>query len=196
MRMARLEEGLQVITSLLRAEQPVSFEGKHFRLRDAVLPRTSRREGPPILVGASGPRRGLPLVARYADVWNTQQLKPEEVRERSSLLDELLAAVGREPSEVRRTFNAPVVCARSPAEMEARLRGIRRYGEWAAMSQDALLASLREWFVPLIGTPEHIVEQIAAYGDVGIAEVMLQWFDTDDIEGLQIIAEEVLPHVA
>lgn len=195
-RMARLEEGLQVITSLLRAKQPVSFEGAYFQLRDAVLPRASRSGGPPILVGASGPRRGLPLVARYADVWNTQLLAPEGVRERSARLDELLMAVGREPSDVRRTLNAPVVCGRSLAEMEDRLHGFRRYGEWSALTLDELLATLREWFVPLIGTPEQIVEQIAAYGEAGIAEMTLQWFDTDDVEGLQMLAQEVLLKVA
>jgi alkanesulfonate monooxygenase SsuD/methylene tetrahydromethanopterin reductase-like flavin-dependent oxidoreductase (luciferase family) len=195
-RMNRLEEGLQVITRLLRTEEPIDFSGKFFQLRDAVLPGPRRPGGPPVLVGASGPKRGLPLVARYADVWNAQQLTPEQVRERSAMLDRLILEAGRHPGDVRRTLNAPVVCGRTPVELEARVCGFRRYADWAALSLDELLATLREWFVPIIGTPEEVVTQIRAYEGAGIAEVSLQWFGVDDIEGLEVLAAEVLPRLA
>ena len=94
-RLDRLEEGLQVLTGLLRSDGPVSYDGRFFRLREAVLSGPRRPGGPPVMVGSSGPRRGLPLVARYADVWNAQQLTPEQVRERSAVLDRLLGAAGR-----------------------------------------------------------------------------------------------------
>ena len=195
-RMARLEEGLQVITSLLRAEAPVAFAGTFFRLHDAVLPGPRRPDSPPVLVGASGPQRGLPLVARYADVWSAQQLTPAELREHSAMLDDLLREAGRQPGDVRRTFNAPVVCGHTSAELAARMGGFRRYADWAALSVDELLATLHEWFVPMIGTPEEVVAQIRAYEAAGIAEVTLQWFDTDDVEGLEMLAAEVLPQLA
>ncbi len=147
------------------------------------------------MVGSSGPRRGLPLVARYADVWNAQQLTPEQVRERSAMLDRLLGAAGRHPGDVRRTLNAPVVCGRTPDELEARVRGFRRFGPMAALPLEPLLASFREWFVPLVGTPEEVAAQIRAYADAGIAEVSLQWFDAEDVEGLEVLAAEVLPRV-
>jgi alkanesulfonate monooxygenase SsuD/methylene tetrahydromethanopterin reductase-like flavin-dependent oxidoreductase (luciferase family) len=191
-RMDRLEEGLQVIDGLLRGDEPVSFAGQYFQLRDAVLPGPKRSGGPPILVGASGPKRGLPLVARYADVWNTQQLIPDQVRERSVLLDKLLLQAGRRPSDVRRTFNAPVVCGRTSAELEARVKGVRRFADWGDLSLDEVLETLRERFVPFIGAPEEIIEQIRAYEDAGMSEVTLQWFDTEDIDGLQMLAAEVL----
>src|SRR5436190_1724303 len=70
-RMARLEEGLEVITRLLRGEGPASYAGRFYQLRDAILlPRPQRAGGPPILIGGNGPQRTLPLVARYADIWN------------------------------------------------------------------------------------------------------------------------------
>jgi alkanesulfonate monooxygenase SsuD/methylene tetrahydromethanopterin reductase-like flavin-dependent oxidoreductase (luciferase family) len=136
------------------------------------------------------------LVARYADIWNTQQSTPDAVRERSAQLDELLQQVGRHPTDVRRTFNAPIVCGRTPAEMEARVQGFRRFNESADLSLDEVLTSVREFFVPFIGTPEEIVEQIRAYEEVGITEITLQWFDTEDVEGLKVLAAEVLPHLA
>ncbi len=69
-RFTRLQEGLEVVTRLLRSEVPVSFDGRFFRLREAVLPGPRRPGGPPIMIGGSGPQRTLPLVARFAGVWN------------------------------------------------------------------------------------------------------------------------------
>jgi alkanesulfonate monooxygenase SsuD/methylene tetrahydromethanopterin reductase-like flavin-dependent oxidoreductase (luciferase family) len=64
-RFARFEEGLEVVTRLLRSEEPVSFEGEFYKLRDALLmPRSPRPGGPPIVVGGNGVRRTLPLAAR------------------------------------------------------------------------------------------------------------------------------------
>ncbi len=96
-RFARLEEGLEVLTRLLRGNGPANYAGRFFQLQDASLaPRPQRPGSPPILIGGKGPRRTLPLVARYADIWNAQGVSPAQVRERAALLDRLLAA-GRSP---------------------------------------------------------------------------------------------------
>ena len=75
-RFDRLAEGLEVITRLLRSAEPVSFEGTFYRLHEAVLPGPRRLHGPPVMIGGSGPRRTLPLVARFADVWNAAGVSP------------------------------------------------------------------------------------------------------------------------
>src|SRR5579859_2855989 len=91
-RLARLEEGLEVIARLLQSDEPVTYEGRFYQLRGAtLLPRPQRFGGPPILIGGNGLHRTLPLVARYADIWNAQLLNPEEFQERSSYLDVLLS---------------------------------------------------------------------------------------------------------
>ena len=60
-RMDRFEEGLAVISGLLRGPEPFTFEGRFFQMREAtVMPRPQRPQGPPILVGGKGPRRSLP----------------------------------------------------------------------------------------------------------------------------------------
>jgi alkanesulfonate monooxygenase SsuD/methylene tetrahydromethanopterin reductase-like flavin-dependent oxidoreductase (luciferase family) len=96
-RFARLGEALEVVTRLLRSDEPTSFEGRFYQLHDAILlPRPQRAGGPPIMVGGSGPKRTLPLVARYADIWNAR-LPPNVFRERSAQLDELIRGAGRRP---------------------------------------------------------------------------------------------------
>ncbi len=196
-RMARFEEGLEVITRLLRSATPISFAGRFYQLHDAVLlPRPARTGGPSILIGGSGPKRTLPLVARYGDIWNGQHLTSDEFRGRSAHLDELLRASGRQPSDVKRTLHISVFCGRDEAELERRLRWWRRYPDFATMLQDTLLGVLRSAFSTLIGPPESIIEQLRAYGEVGVEEVMVQWWTLDDIEGLEILADQVLPHLA
>jgi len=189
-RMARLEEGLEVITGLLHSDGSASYQGRFFQLRAALLlPRPHRPGGPPLLIGGIGPRRTLPFVARYADIWNANLLTPEALRERSARLDQLLQELGRPPSDVKRTVNVPVLCGRDRAEIEHRARGFRHMSPFATMPLDELLERVRAVWATIVGTPEEVVEQIRAYAAVGVEEVMVQWFAMDDIDGLKLLAE-------
>jgi F420-dependent oxidoreductase-like protein len=106
-RFARLEEGLEVVTRLLQSDEPVSFEGQFYRLREAVLlPRPQRNGGPQILIGGSGAQRTPELAARFADIWNGIFMGPDTFRERSTALDVLLSKHGRQPHDVKRTVAA------------------------------------------------------------------------------------------
>src|SRR5665811_376716 len=111
-RFDRFEEGLEVATRLLRFDEPVSFEGRFYQLRDAVLPAPRRPSGPPIVIGGIGPKRTMPLVARFADDWNIGNLSPDQFAERAAMLDEMIVAAGRRPEDVSRTLNTPVVAPR------------------------------------------------------------------------------------
>jgi len=198
-RMTRLEEGLEVLTRLLHSAEPVTYTGQFYRLQEAVLrPLPHRPGGPPLLIGGSSPRRTLPLVARYADIWNAQQVTPEVFAERSAHLDELLRRVGRELRDVKRTVMAPVICGRNPAELEQRVSGLRRLlPNGAQLPLDALLDQLRVGFVNLIvGSPEQVVAQIRAFERVGCEELMVSWWPADDFAGLYLLAEQVLPQLA
>jgi alkanesulfonate monooxygenase SsuD/methylene tetrahydromethanopterin reductase-like flavin-dependent oxidoreductase (luciferase family) len=190
-RFARFEEGLEVITRLLRSDEPTSYAGRFFRLHEAVLPGPRRVGGPPVMIGGSGPKRTLPLVARFAEIWNAQELTPDGVRDRAALLDALLARNGRQPSDVRRTYNGWVICGRSDADFVDRLRGYRRYAALADLSTDELLNELRTNWGAIVGTPEEVAQQLRAYHEAGIVEFSVQWTGVDDIEGLAVLAEEV-----
>lgn len=198
-RMDRFEEGLAVITGLLRSPEPFSFEGRFFQMREAtIMPRPQRPHGPPILVGGKGPKRALPLVARYADIWNVDFMAVDLLRERSALLDQLLIKEGRQSGDVKRTAAVRVFCGRDEAELEQRLNGLRPYvPAWADLSPEALLEKVRQTFGgSIIGTPEDVVTQLRAYTDLGLDELMLHWTVAGDIEGLRLLAEYVLPHFA
>ncbi len=194
-RFARLEEALEVTTRLFRGEDPVSFEGQFYQLRDAVI-KPKRQGGPRVCIGGNGLKRTLPLVARYAHVWNAVGLKPDDFRARSQELDRLLREQGRQPGDVKRTMMTSQVFATDQVHFEARLRA-NTPPEAANLPYDELLARHREkgWYA-LLGTPEMIGEQLGALSQAGVQELMLQWFDLDDMESLRVFAEHILPLAA
>lgn len=179
-RFARFEEGLEVVARLLRNEEPVSFDGEFYRLHDAALmPRSPRPGGVPVVIGGNGPRRTLPLVARYADEWNAVFITPEQFAELNARLDGLLQDAGRPPDEVRRTLMTRVVFGRTDAEVERRL-GDRTAEEWRALGA-------------IVGGASEVAEGLGRLEEAGVERVMLQWLETDDVDGLEAMAGAVLP---
>jgi alkanesulfonate monooxygenase SsuD/methylene tetrahydromethanopterin reductase-like flavin-dependent oxidoreductase (luciferase family) len=80
----------------------VSYHGARVSLRDAQLrPLPVQRPHPPIWIGGTGPRRTLPLVARYADAWHAGGT-PSSRRGPNARIDELARAAGRDPATIMR----------------------------------------------------------------------------------------------
>ena len=67
--------------------------------------------------------------------------------------------------------------------------------DFAHASDDEIRHTLRTGWNALVGTPAEVVDQIAAQAEAGVEELMLHWVDTDDMEGLQLLGEEVLPKI-
>ena len=96
-----LEDTLEIVTRLFTGEV-VSYEGRVVSLRDAQMrPTPVQQPRPPIWVGGSGPRRTIPLVARYADVWHAYGT-PNSLREAYERIDQLAVEAGRDPGDIRR----------------------------------------------------------------------------------------------
>jgi alkanesulfonate monooxygenase SsuD/methylene tetrahydromethanopterin reductase-like flavin-dependent oxidoreductase (luciferase family) len=96
-----LEDALEITTRLFTGDE-VSYEGKVVSLQDARLrPLPVQRPHPPIWIGGSGPRRTMPLVARYADVWHTWGT-PNSLRDANERIDQLATDAGRDPSSIVR----------------------------------------------------------------------------------------------
>ena len=96
-----LEDALEIIKRLSTGEV-VSYDGKVVSLKDAQMrPTPVQTPHPPIWIGGAGPKRTLPLVARYADVWHTWGT-PKSVAEAGARIDELAVEAGRQPSDILR----------------------------------------------------------------------------------------------
>lgn len=184
-RFSRFEEGLQVIKSLLQSDDPVDFQGSYYHLQEGILlPRPQRTGGPPILVGGNGPKRTLPLAARYAQEWNGVYITPKQFAERNQRLDSLLEENGRSTQDVRRSLMAGCIFGRNRVELEGKL---------AERNRSA--ADLRQIGLA-VGTGNEIVDQLGQWGEAGVERIMLQWLDLDDLDGLESLAQAILPQVS
>jgi F420-dependent oxidoreductase-like protein len=176
-------DALEITARLLLSDGPVSYAGKHYSLDDAILlPRPKRPGGPTILIGGNGPERTLPLVAKYADEWNAVFIPLDTYKARTARLDELLAQHGREPRDVKRSLMTQVVFAKDEAALQARAAA-----EGVSVA-DAVARGL------IVGTASQIVDQLGRFVEAGVERFMLQWIDLDDIDGLEAMARDVLPH--
>lgn len=186
-RFARFTDALEITRRLLDSEEPVTYQGQHISVVDAVLlPRPERRV--PILIGGNGPNRTLPLAARYADEWNGVFINLETFTDRMRRLDELIVAEGREATAVKRSIMGPIYWGETDAAVKKMLDDFN--------AQRGTRFSLEEVqnFGIFAGTSSQIVEQLARYAQAGCQRFMLQITDYENLEPVAAWAEEILPH--
>jgi alkanesulfonate monooxygenase SsuD/methylene tetrahydromethanopterin reductase-like flavin-dependent oxidoreductase (luciferase family) len=150
-RISRFEEAFTIIRTLLR-EGAIDFEGRYYTLRECELrPRGPRPQGPPLLIGSSGPRM-LRITMPYADAWNAWFLdtgnRPSGIPAQRVLVDSACREVARDPAEIERTV---AVFVRLPGAQHQRLSRVP----------------------PLEGAPDEIARVLRAYAAEGIGHVQL-----------------------
>jgi alkanesulfonate monooxygenase SsuD/methylene tetrahydromethanopterin reductase-like flavin-dependent oxidoreductase (luciferase family) len=140
----------------------------------------------PLLLGGSGEKRTLRIVARLADAWNGEGDVATWAR-RSHILDEHCAAVGRDPKAIRRTVGLPPASVRTThqAAVEALADRLRANGLGADEARDVAGAS------PMAGTPQEVAEALRAYAAAGAAEALVDWPAPFDDETLDALAEVI-----
>ena len=133
------------------------------------------------------------MVARYADLWNCQVETPETFRELNRLLDELILAEGRQPGDVKRTVMNPIMLFRNPSELDRIVRIVRSIPIYSWVDAQQML-DFSNSMKGINGSPEQVIEKMQLYADAGADEFVIQWFYPNDIEGLEELASEILPH--
>ncbi len=119
-----LHDALEIVTRLFTGEI-VSYEGRQISLDNARLrPVPVQRPHPPIWIGGNGPRRTLPLVARYADVWHAWG-SPNSLRDANTRVDELAAEAKRDPSAITRATSLSLDDLDSRAQARREVAGRR-----------------------------------------------------------------------
>jgi F420-dependent oxidoreductase-like protein len=175
-RMDRLEEALQICTAMFTQED-ASFSGRHYTIEHALnFPRPIRPTAIPILVGGSGERRTLALVARYADACNLFG-DVATVKHKLEVLARHCEAIGRDPASITKTRLGGLVIAATPEEAD-------RKGREMAAARGMDEERYRGYVVA--GDPDGVCEQVGAYLDAGLDGLIFNMHDAQDLEPVRL----------
>ena len=178
-RFDRFEEQLEIITGLWSAEGSYSFSGKHYQLVDCpALPKPTQAHGrrsSSVASGRSGPRgspRPTPTSTTSRSTTSTTPGRPSSGSERPAR-----RPAGRSCCRRRRSSASArtTPLERRAAKLGRDVEGLRRDG--------------------LAGSPAEVVDKLGQFAEAGATRVYLQVMDLADLDHLELIASEVLPHV-
>jgi F420-dependent oxidoreductase-like protein len=175
-RFGRLEDAVQICRAMFTQDSP-TFRGTHHHV-DAVLnfPRPVRAGGPPILIGGSGEKRTIPMVARYADACNFFG-DVETIRRKVRILEDSCEKIGRDPAEITKTRLGPMNIAATAAEAE---RNAKRVAAVRGLDEERVRGSF------ITGDPDSILEQVDAFIDAGLDGLLISLPDAHDIEPIEL----------
>jgi len=182
-RSARLGETLEILRQAF-ADERIDFTGEHYTVRDMpIKPGPAQRPGPPIIVGGVGEKYTLPLVARYADIWNVPTYALGELERKTAVLRTICEDIGRDPDTI--VLSVEAVMALAPDDNS--LPSVRAFAE----KRFGISAfGLHEG--GLIGTPPAIVDRLHELQALGFGQIVLFIHDRASDETLELLASEVI----
>jgi F420-dependent oxidoreductase-like protein len=179
-RFERLEDHLRIARAMF-TEEIATVEGTHHSVRGAYNNPKPLRGDIPILIGGSGERKTLRMVAQYADGCNLFG-DPERARHLLGVLEGHCEKVGRDPAEITKTSMMSIAIAETEAGAKAKVEALRGLG-----FPEQRIASTTA------GTPEQILERAHAYREVGIEGLTFSMADVHDTDAIELAGETLAP---
>ncbi|HTF38711.1 MAG TPA: LLM class F420-dependent oxidoreductase [Blastocatellia bacterium] len=182
-RIHRLDEAAEIIKRLW-TEKQVTFEGRYYQLKDAYCePKPVQQPGPRIMIGGSGEKLMLRVIARRADIWNTFG-SPELFRHKIEVLREHCGAVGRSFDDIEVSWAGAALVTDSRDEKDELLR--RFAGAFGITPEQYELGAL-------VGSASEVRDRIAQFIDVGVTHFIPIANAPFNHESIRRFAEEVIP---
>lgn len=162
-------------------QDPVSFQGEFYQFNELrCLPHPVQKPHPPIWIGGHS-RPALRRVAKHGDGWHpvganpAVPLRPPEMQAKLDELRRLTEAEGRDPATLTISYKAPLYDVTQSGEIDKQVGLDRR---------------------PFSGTTAQIVEDVAAYGQLGVSDLI---FDvrsetlSESLERMEHLAQDIIP---
>jgi len=176
-RLRRLREAVQVILAMWTQEEAV-FEGKYYQVRGAInQPKGVQKPHIPLLIGGSGEKVTLKLVAQYGDACNLTGDLPT-IQRKLAALKQHCASVGRNYESIRRTVTAFCCLGETDEQAQAKFP-IAFLGRPVAAGA-------------LIGSPRTVRERLTELEEAGVQEVILTFPDVLQLDTLSFFAQEFI----
>jgi alkanesulfonate monooxygenase SsuD/methylene tetrahydromethanopterin reductase-like flavin-dependent oxidoreductase (luciferase family) len=181
------EEAIEALKAVWGPD-PVEYHGRYFNIPPSVIgPKPVQKPHPPIMIGGSGEKLTLKMVAKYADEWNAFGT-PDEVRHKIEVLRRHCEDVGRNPAEIEFTLGIKATIRDSEADAD-------RVWKAAMEHNRTPLADVADDQTFWNGTAEQLAEKLAPYVELGFHTVISEQPAPYDTETLERLIGEVKPLV-
>ncbi len=180
-----LDEALTIVRALLDGDT-VRHQSARYQfagIRHAPLPVQARI---PFVVGSTGEKKGLRIVARHADIWH-MWLAMDDVdlfRHKDAVLREHCLAIGRDPTTIEHTIGGKLVIRRDAAEARRVFEEQMHVHGWPESIRREMA-----W----TGTAEQVAQAVLAYRQVGADGFSPSVAAPLDLETIELLATEVRP---
>ena len=183
-RFERLSEQLAIVTGLWNTPvgDTFDFTGKHYEVANSPALPKPVQSPLPIIIGGGGPKKTPALAARYAAEFNMPFQSVERFTAQCERVRGACAAINRDPASLVYSSALVACIGRNDAEIARRAAAIGR--EVDELKQNGAC-----------GTPAEAVEKLQQWSRAGADRIYLQILDLSDLEHLDLIASEVMPHV-
>jgi alkanesulfonate monooxygenase SsuD/methylene tetrahydromethanopterin reductase-like flavin-dependent oxidoreductase (luciferase family) len=174
-----LDEAVELMRDMLRGKEGTA-RGPRYRAKNVRNDPPPIQAELPILIGGSGERKTLHTVAKYADAWNAGG-DIEKVRHKEEVLRRWCDQVGRDHTEIERTYGAGGVVIRDDPQEAKRVKEAmsRHNGGWGGPEH--------------MGNAEQIAEWLAPFVELGFRNILFDAPQPHDEETLERFVKEVKP---
>jgi F420-dependent oxidoreductase-like protein len=183
-RLLRLEEAIQIIRKMWTEEPSASFNGKYYQIHNAYCnPKPIQKPSPPIMVGGSGERKTLRIVAKYADACNLFG-SAETLKRKLNILKEHCKSVGRDYDSILKTKLDLIVIDDDNEEIA--MKRAQQFYNGIPEQQ------IRDREFAIYGTSEDVSRQVQLLEDIGIQYLIVHLEPSRELEALEIFANNII----
>lgn len=177
-RLDGLEDAILIVDGMM-TRSPASYAGPRYQIDNAINnPLPIQKPRPPFLIGGSGERRTLQIVAKYADYCNIFG-DPATVARKLKVLQAYCETIGRPYESIIPSNFVSILIARDSAGLK---RKRKIYHPWLGY--------------PIIGTPEAVISELEAFHKAGVQYVIFNLPDAHQLDSLHLLAEMVVPSLS
>jgi alkanesulfonate monooxygenase SsuD/methylene tetrahydromethanopterin reductase-like flavin-dependent oxidoreductase (luciferase family) len=164
-------------------QERTTVHGKHYTVTDAMgLPRPVQQPHPPIMIGGTGEKVLLRIVAKHADMWNASG--PADFMEKKiAIIRQHADKLDRDADRIEKTVMMPL-CYRNK-DREGFVQGLI-----AAMRQTTPEEARGQI---MIGEKQECLDTVERYGRAGVTHFIFMSFAPYNADEMQAFAEEVIP---
>ena len=187
----RLEEAIALMKELWYSSTG-TFSGQYYRIAGTNSQPHPPAGRPPLIIGGTGPKRTLRIVAEHGHEWNATPIDVDGYRTANAALGRHCEEIGRDPASIRRSM---LIFATIGPDEYHQQQALRRFLDMMAPegSGMTLEQAIAEGHGPWTGSIEELVDHLGQLGELGLDEIVFEHFCHEDDTIPEWLASELKP---